>query len=244
MTLGLGVCLGASGCDGVFGGPSDFNVEVFASHHGVKLEDGTYPNYGEPDSPRSFVNDLGWEVFLDEGWFVVTQVFIRSCAGDNIELPLSFGPFPENVRSLDLDVVNIAGAELEGGEYCTLLIQYGPYDPQSAAQFSMPHSTETFDVAGATVKFRGSARMGDVLIPFEVRSNANGSVNLDISKVDEGAPFGTRDEPSGLRKLTFVKTYDRFFAGIDFNNFDQATFEANLITVLADQTYVITGTSL
>ena len=56
-----------------------------------------------------------------------------------------------------------------------------------------------------------------------------------------GPPTINADEAFPV-DLTLSKTYDRFFDGIDFNAFDEADIEQNVLAMLEEDSRVAVGT--
>ena len=245
----LGVSVGG-GCE-LFGS-GDTVTAINAAHHAGRNEDGVLPNYGEPDQSRVFTNDLGWTITLSDGFVVTTGVRIETCDGESIELEMPFGPFPEYWLDRDKNVTDFARSPLAEGEYCTLTINYGPYLAETAATaVDVPFAVKSAEsVEGVMLSLSGYADrddgMGGVFTrSFMLRSAESVSVSLPLGELSsKGGPFKVSgDEPNRLN-LTVGKTYDQFFAGVDFDAFDQAALEAELPRLLEEQTRVVLGTSL
>lgn len=243
-----GVC-GAAACDVLSGAP--VQTVVNAAHHAARGEDGTLPNYGDPENPRIFTNDTGWTITLVEGFVVTTSARIETCDGEAVTLGLPFGPLPEYFLDQDINVVNFAALDLDPAEYCTLIIEYGRYQSTVAAMAEdMPFPVQDRAlIEGATIYLAGYADkpdgMGGLITKnFGFRSDQTVRVDLDISKLEDGEPWRIRGDEPGMRALTVLKTYDEFFKGIDFEDYDKAAVEADLPKRLAAQTGIIAGTNL
>lgn len=243
----LAVALGGAGC-GVL--ETEVSVSLAMSHHGTRGEDGKLPDYGEPEAARIFVNDKNWEVTLSEATIVTTSAQIESCAGLTFDFTLPYGPLPEYLLDRDKDLVEFASVSLPEGTYCTLRIEYGRYQAASAAMAAdTPFAVKgNADIEGMTVYLAGTAEnldpavMGDgKVVNWGLKTANTIIVELDLSKVEDGAPFTIRGDEPGGRALTVAKTYDAFFRGLDFATFDQAALEAGLLEVLRTETYVIAG---
>jgi hypothetical protein len=239
----------AAGCD-VFGGASVHTI-INGAHHAVRGEDVKLPNYGEPDRPRIFTNDLGWTITLTDGFVVATAAKIEPCDGEGVSTDLPFGPFPEYWLDQDVNVIDFAGVDLGAAEYCDLIVEYGRYQ-RDVAVMAEDQPFPVQDAArleGTTLWLAGYAdkpdgKGGMVTKNFSFRSDQTVIVTLDLRTLDDGERWTiTGDEPGG-RNLTVLKTYDDFFVGVDFETVDQAKFEAELPARLARQTRVISGTSV
>jgi hypothetical protein len=245
----LGVLVGA-GCDLL--GDGETVTAINGAHHGARNEAGVLPNYGEPDDPRVFTNDLGWTITISDGFVVTTAVRIESCDGDGVDLEMPFGPFPEYWRDRDKDVTDFARGPLKEGAYCKLIVEYGRYLAATAAMAEdAPFPVEdAARIEGLTMTLDGYAErddgMGGVISkPFALSTAETVSVTLPLDKIAaNGGQFRISGDEANRVNLTVAKTYDQFFAGVDFDAFDQAALEAELPRLLGEQTSVIVGTSL
>lgn len=249
--MGTALCaLVGAGCDLLDDGETVATIN--AAHHAGRDEAGVLPNYGDHEQSRIFTNDLGWTITLSDGFVVTRAVAIETCDGERIALETPFGPFPEYWVDRDRNVTDVARGPLPAGKYCKLLVEYGPYRGAEAVEASdQPFPIRSAkQLEGATLLLSGYAErddgMGGLLTrAFALRSDASVSVTLPLDTIGaKGGPWRvTGDEPNGLN-LTVSKTYDRFFAGVDFEALDVAALEAELPRVLREQTGVIPGTSL
>ncbi len=244
------VVVEGAGCDLIDGG--DTVTAVNGAHHAARNDAGVLPDYGEPDESRIFVNDLGWTITLSDGFVVTTAVRIETCDGDGVELEMPFGPFPEYWLDRDKAVTDFARGPLGEGRYCKLIVEYGRYLADTAAAApDAPFAIESAErVEGKTLSLVGYAEREDGMGGFITRAFALDSAEtiivtlpLDELGADEG-PFKVSGKELTRLNLTVSKTYDQFFAGIDFDDFDEAAVEAELPRLLAEQTGVVVGTSL
>ena len=232
----------ASGCELEEGGAL---VHVFSTHHATP-ENGVFPDRGTEDMPRVFDNDLGWEITLVNSYVTTVGMTMYRCDGTPLELNMFWGPCPEDLHLRDLERLTVAGLKASPGRYCGLEVTYGPYelpseeDDDPLVRHATPKNTE---MVGSTIYMRGGARMGDGdYIPFELRFRDEVSVELDLSELDGvDSPMKVNHKENFPKELTVSKTYDRFFDGIDFENFDQAALEASLGDILAVETRVSKG---
>ncbi|WAS97847.1 hypothetical protein [Nannocystis punicea] len=233
-----------SGCEALL--EPKTKVSLAISHHGTRDGNGVLPNYGEADAARVFVNDKGWEINLAEGVIVMTAAQVESCAGESFDFELPYGPFPEYQLAQDQDLVDFAAVELPEGTYCKLRVEYGRYQSSLAEQaFDTPFQVHGHaSVEGLTVYLAGTAAD-----PTGAKEGANWKfqtsqtsiVELDLSKADDGRPFRITGKEPGGRALTVAKTYDAFFRGVDFSDFDAEAISGRLLEVLKAETYVIVG---
>lgn len=250
VTAWLAATLGVLGCDALGGYPVE--TVINAAHHGVRGEDGKLPRYGEPEEARFFENDLGWKIALTEGFVVSTAVKIERCDGEGVVMNLPFGPLPESFLDQDINATDFAILDLEPGEYCNLIVEYGRYQSGVAAMAKdVPFSVEDpAHAEGTTLWLSGYAdkddgKGGTITKAFSFRSDQTIIVNLSLATLEEdGGPWTIRGDEPGLRNLTIAKTYDDFFAGVDFETIDKPTFEAELPKRLAAQTRVVSGSTI
>ena len=245
----IGVVVGA-GCDLLSDGETV--TAINGAHQAARNEAGVLPNYGEPDESRVFTNDLGWTITLSDGFVVTTAVRIETCDGEGVELEMPFGPFPEYWSDRDKDVTDFARGPLKEGAYCKLIIEYGRYLADTAAMAAdAPFAVQSAErIEGATLALTGYAEhddgMGGVVTKsFALRSSETVSVTLSLDKLGpDGGQWRISGDEVNRVNLTVGKTYDQFFAGVDFATFDPAALEAELPRLLAEQTSVVVGTSV
>lgn len=232
-----------SGCELEEGGAL---VHVFSTHHATP-EDNLFPDRGDDDQPRVFDTDLGWTVTLVESYVTTVAITLFRCDGTPLDLNMFWGPCPEDLRHKDLEPLTVAGLKASPGRYCGLEVTYGPYelpaeeDDHEQVRHTTPSSTA---MQGATVYLRGAARMGadGDPIPFELRFTEELPIMLDLSQLDGiDSPMRVHHKENFPKELTVSKTYDRFFDGIDFEDFDPAELEASLGDVLVSVTRVSKG---
>lgn len=242
------VCM-LAGCEALSG----YAVQTVlnGAHHGARSKDGVLPDYGGDMEARVFTNDLGWQIVLSEGVIVTTSAKIERCDGEGVALTMPFGPFPESLLDQDAVVTDFALMELDSGEYCNLIVEYGRYQGAVAAMaeeqpFARP---PVKDLEGATIYLAGTASKDDgkggmTTVNFGFRSEQTTIVNLPMKTLEDGGPWTiSGDEPNAV-SLTVAKTYDGFFTGVDFGTIDKAAFEKELPERLAAQTRVVLGTAI
>lgn len=222
---------------------------VFSTHHATP-EDGVFPQRGEDDKPRKFLNDQGWEVTLLESYVTIAAVSLVDCGGTEHPMDMFWGPCPEDLRDEDLAALTVAGNKLPAGNYCELLVQYGPYDTpviDENANNTRHQTPANSEVLGSTVYLDGGARIeqtGDA-IDFRLRATGSAVVRLDLSDIEgQGRPLNVGQKENFPLELTISKTYDRFFDGIDFENYESTELEGDLISILEENTRINRGTSI
>lgn len=244
VVLAAAAAVGLGGCEAVFNPTTTVSLAI--SHHGTRDETGMLPNFGEPEAARIFVNDAGWEITLAEAVIVMTAAQIESCVGESFDFQLPYGPFPEHQLAQDKDLVDFATVDLPEGEYCKLRVEYGRYQAALAAQaFDTPYTLKGHaPIEGLTVYLSGTAEREDgtgEVANFGFQTANTAIVELDLSASEEGHPFTITTKEPGGKALTVAKTYDAFFRGVDFADYDKALVEASLLEVLKAETYVKVG---
>lgn len=242
-----GIALLTSGCGALDrfedGGATVF---IFATHHATP-ENGSFPDRGIDNMPRTFPNSEGWEVTLLEAYVTISAVTLIGCNGSEHEMRMFWGPCPEDLRDEDLATLTVAGNHVPEGDYCALEVQYAAYQPpviDEDADDTRHEVPSNEGVQGASIYLRGGAQFeGGEFTNFELKSPATLTVELDISEVEgPGQPLNVAHREDFPKELLVSKTYDRFFDGVDFEAFDGAAVEALLPQVLREQTKVSAGT--
>ena len=233
-----------AGCDAIGALKSfeeDSNDLVVYTTHYATPENGIFPDRGADSEARVFENDLGWRVVLTNAYVVTAAVELVSCKGNQVPVDMYWGPCPEDMTTTDLDSAAIGGMVTPAALYCEIIIDYGNYDPDASGSSEFKHPIpDDPEVVGATIYLAGYAELGDQSVPFDLRYTDSVSTTLDISTIDDGAPF--RVEKGTMQaELTLSKTYDAFFQGVDFTNLDEAALTARLGDILVDQTRASVG---
>jgi hypothetical protein len=226
---------------------STSTVKFFAAHAGMPTDTG-FPDYGDAGSTRVFQTDLGWEVALSDAYVTTQEVRLVRCGkqkGTAIEM--FWGTCPEDfVTAQDRETLPLGAITIEDGSFCTVEVVFGPYveddDDEEHTEPSNPA------VVGATVLLEGVARRdpGDGMIievPFTLRFEDELVVALDVSEFDGGQPFELANE-TYARNLSVLKTYDRFFDGVDFTSAGPADLEAAVKASLELDTRVYDGATI
>ncbi|MEZ4382006.1 MAG: hypothetical protein R3A79_11715 [Nannocystaceae bacterium] len=241
----LALALVGGGCE-LFDTSQPVDVNVFAAHHPRRGMDGTFPDYGFADSKRTWVNDLGWQINVFEGYIVITAAELISCDGARYPVEMPKGPFPEYLNSLDLDVKNLGALQVPEDTYCEVAVTYGPYDPSVAAaapEGAHPLPTQS-DLNGISIVLAGSAVKDDQVVDFTLISGASQSLTAKLREADGSPTEYEIVDGVGSFKVTIGKTYDRFFDGIDFATYDPQATSDTLMQILVDETRVYRGTTI
>ena len=217
-------------------------VHVFTTHHATP-EAGAFPNRGGDEKPRMFQNDEGWDITLTHGFVTTVGASLMNCDGSMMPVDLYWGQLPENLAAKDLQLEGVGGIQVPPGDYCGVVVEYGPYQPGfiEDGDHERP-STDRLD--DATVYIRGAAVKDGVHIQFEYALADRASVDLDITHIENGQPLHIADREPFPMDLTVSKTYDRFFDGLDFN--DPSALEIlqeQTLYVLEDETRIVLGTT-
>ena len=225
-----------SGCDLLDQfGQSTAIVDVFATSYGSPDAEGNLP--ARSGTQLSFVNDMGWTVFINEAYVTTASVALRACDGDRFNVEMYWGALAEPVSDKgDYEVTGLGGARVNTGSYCQLTVEYAPL----AVGTSAPAAE------GTTVYIQGAAVKDDARVEFEWKTELALEVDVDLSEVAGGQPFRVREGQTVSEKLTVAKSYDSFFAGIDFagaEDMSQADIDSLLIATLDQDTRAFPGTA-
>jgi hypothetical protein len=239
------LCAVASpGCE-LPGWDSNATVRFFAAHAGTETEAG-YPDYGDEETTRVFMTDMGWQIALHDVFITTAEVkFVRCDEDSGTSIEMFWGPCPESfVSTNDLESVPLGAVTVEDGNYCSIDVVFGPFVPPTGGD--EPHvAIGNPMIEGNTLHVRGFARRGEPPMQeevlFEIVSDVELTARIDVSTFQNGGPIKLADEQFP-RDVTLLKTYDRFFDGIDFSVATEADIEASIIAALESQTFAIDGT--
>ena len=109
----------------------------------------------------------------------------------------------------------------------------GPGRPFSAENDEAPADMDESEVDGLTVYLEGVAERGDERVPFEIAVEGQADVFVDL-----GSLRISGEEPFPV-EVTVTKTYDRFFDGVDFSDFDHDEVATNAFAILELETRAI-----
>ncbi|MFO7567360.1 MAG: hypothetical protein R6X02_32250 [Enhygromyxa sp.] len=180
-------------------------VDVFASSHGTPDEEGNLPSRN--GQQLIFSNDMGWQVFVNEAYVTTSAVTLQSCDGERFDVELYWGPLAEDIgETADREQAGLGGVRANSGSYCELLVEYAP----TAEEVANPAAV------GTTVYLSGSAVKDDQHVQFVWASEVEINAEVDISKLENGTPFRISEDQHFSKQVTVSKSYDRFFAGVDF----------------------------
>jgi hypothetical protein len=238
------LAIASSGCGlGLFG-TTTATVRFFATHAGTLGDEG-YPDYGDHETTRVFVTDMGWQVALSEVFVTTAEVRLIPCeASTGTPIEMFWGPCPEAfVSTNDLESVPLGAVTVDDGTYCDIDVVFGPFVAPPGGDEHIAVGNQM--IQENTLVVTGIARRGEGAtleeIPFQIVSDVEIVARLDTSTLEADGPIVLEDE-NFPRDLTIIKTYDRFFDGVDFATATPADIEAAILTALEFETVVYDGT--
>ncbi|MCH9685330.1 MAG: hypothetical protein K0V04_28095 [Deltaproteobacteria bacterium] len=238
--LCLTTVLGA-GCDllDAFDNEGSTVVQLLVTHHATP-QDGMFPDLaaGAADQ-RTFDTDDGWNIILTSAYVTTSHATLEGCNGTSIDFDPFWGQLPENMGNADLDLLSFASVEVQASTFCSMTVEYGPF---TSTEGNHQMGADGDKIKGATYYMRGVAQKDGVSVPFEFSGNDTVVVDLDLSSVMSGRPLTINAEEAFPVDLTLSKTYDRFFDGIDFADFDPQDVHGNIVAMLELETRVAFGT--
>jgi hypothetical protein len=239
------LAIGVPGCADLFG-PSVATVRFFATHAGTLGVDG-YPDYGDYETTRVFVTDMGWQIALSAVYVTTADVRLVGCAepsGTPIEM--FWGPCPESfVTTNDLESVPLGAVTVDDGSYCHIDVVFGPFVAPPGGDEHIAVGNQL--IQDNTMVVIGVARRGEGAtleeVPFQIVSDAVVTARANIATIENGRPLTLQDE-NFARDLTILKTYDTFFDGVDFATAKPADIEAAVLSALEQDTRIYPGSEI
>lgn len=249
LLLSASLLIAGSGCGALIDlidGDSVATVRLFATHAGTP-SDGGFPDYGDSLTTRVFTNDMGWQLSLSEVYVTTAEVRLVECSaqvGEAIEM--FWGACPEDfVGTDDRASVALGAVTIADGEYCRVDVTFGPYLPPDGGNDHL--NPENPMIEGNTILITGVARRGEGTeleeVPFQVVSDATVTARANMAELENGRPL-TLDDEDFPRDLTILKTYDTFFAGVDFSTATAADIEAAVLAGLEQDTLIYSGSEI
>lgn len=207
-------------------------VDVFATSHGNPDADGNLPDRN--GDQVVFVNDMGWQVVIDDAVVTTAGVTLQSCDGARFDVELYWGALAEDMSgSADYDITGLGGVRADSGTYCDLLVEYAP----------LAEGMDNPEAEGATVFLAGAALKDGETVEFVWRTELAVDVSVDISAIQAGGPFEIAKSQAVSKQLTVAKSYNAFFDGIDFaDELSQDEIDSLLAATLSDETKAFVGT--
>lgn len=232
-----------TGCDLIeaFNNEGTTLVQLMVTHHATP-EDGFFPDLGRGDF-RTFDTDEGWTVNLRAAFVTTSSATLHECNGGDVAFDAFWGQLPEDITKEDLALNSFAAVEVEASSFCSLTVEYGPYKATDEVSRQHDMGEHRDDVAGTTYYFEGVATKGDVSVDFEVSGSGTVTTELDMSTVMNGGPLVITADEAFPVDLTLSKTYDQFFDGIDFEDYDPADIDGNVMALLELDSRVAFGTA-
>ncbi|MEM9455592.1 MAG: hypothetical protein AAGF11_15530 [Myxococcota bacterium] len=216
-------------------------VQLMVTHHATP-EDGFFPDLGSGDI-RTFDTDEGWTVNLRAAFVTTSSATLHRCGGGDVAFDAFWGQLPEDIIKDDLALNSFAAVEVEASRFCSLTVEYAPYKATDDVSRQREMGEHGDDVAGTTYYFEGVATKGDVAVDFELSGNGSAIAELDMSTVMNGGPLVITADEAFPVDLTLSKTYDRFFDGIDFEDYDPADIDGNVMALLELDSRIAFGTA-
>jgi hypothetical protein len=206
-------------------------VDVFAASHGTPDDQGNLPTRN--GQQLIFVNDMGWQIFIDEAYVTTGGVTLQACDGERFDVELYWGPLAEDIgETADSELAGLGGVRANSGTYCEMLVEYAP----TAEEVPNP------DAIGTTVYLTGSALKDGQHIDFLWKSEVAVEAEVDISAIENGSAFRISEDQQFSKKITVSKSYDRFFDGVDFaETLTQGDIDALVAASLKDGTIAKAG---
>lgn len=211
-------------------------VDLFAGHHGTP-RDGQFPEH--PGDHFEVTNDQGWTIVVVDAYVTTTAATLNRCDGETLATDFYWGSLCEDLIGNDRQAQGIGAVMADAGKYCSATLSYGPLTEPDNGN----HATDA-DVLGATAYLSGVAKKGDVSVPFEFQTFERLDVEVDLSAVENGGPLELDHDQMFNEQITFTKTYDRFFDGIDFSELDSYDIDALLLDTLEFETTAVRGTDI
>lgn len=209
-------------------------VDMFTTSHGTPNAEGQVPERN--GEQLIFANDMGWEIYLNSAYVTTSALTLVSCAGDRFEVDMYWGALAEDIPEHgDYEALGVGGVRATSGNYCSVLVEYGPFDGEDMDDPA---------ALGSTVFLSGAAVKGDQMVEFTWRTELALEVDVDISEIEAGSPFEIGKNEYVSKKLTVAKAYDGFFEGVDFAEpLEQADVDALIGDTLQRKTAAFVGTA-
>ncbi len=212
-------------------------VDVYVAHTPT-AQDGAFP----PAAGDHFVvkGDHGWKITVTDAYVTTTGLTLERCDGAELESDFYWGAKCEDLVGGDIQAQGVGAVSADEGSYCAATVTYGPFVGDGEGG----HAGTGGGIEGATVYLAGVAKRGNQSIPFQVSTVASVRVHVDLSALENGEPVEVGHDQYFNKQLTFSKTYDRFFDGIDFENLKDYDWDAILLDTLVFETTAHYGTDV
>lgn len=232
--LAVGLALGVTACETPWSNGGRTLVQVVAAHHGTVDDEGDYTDNGRGSS-RNFPSDEGWRINLTTGYISISGLTLHDCDGNVAEVPLYRGSVAEDlIYADDLERTAVGSITVPPVSLCQMTVHYGPFDPDESE--NVPRTSA---IEGNTVYLEGSAVIsGDDSSrkEFKIRVREELDVEIDMSEMNDGGPMKVSGREDFPIELVVLKTYDRFFDGLDFASASTSDLEDNVAAVLELET--------
>lgn len=231
--LALGLVLGLTACTGqdLLNGSGDSSLGQFIAHirevhHPTPNDDGSFPDYDDPDG-RAFANNLGFDIVLTHSTLSWQHLTLISDGND-----------PDCVGGSDQDVelngtVDLLGDDLvtsllishpiEDAVYCSFRLILAPQEEGDHQHALLAdHADEGTD---ATIHLEGEWALAGASGDFNVDSveevTVEGNFRARVDGVLGEHPVHFHEGETELT-IIFGLEYDALFADVDFENDSQA----------------------
>lgn len=233
------------GCGDIFGGLDPDNgtgtLTLVAMHHGTPV-DGEFPDLATHPDWREFENDEGHRVKFADGFRTFTGVRVIGCNGESFPTDFQFkGPRAESFCDTDdFESTMLGWAELPAGQYCTLEIDYGPYEFPSNDDDSDVPVPDVPDMDGMTAMVRVTEGESN---RFEWADNFDMTVRRTIRTIEDGGALNIEAGDNSSNRIAITIAYDRLLDGVDLSQDDPDVSDA-VMDGLRNYTGVMWGSSL
>lgn len=208
-------------------------LSAFSTHHATP-QNGAFP---ERDGPPKFINNMGWEVLLDDAYITTVGLTLHSCSGaERRDVDMYWGALPEDLNLQDLETHPMGGVKLSSGDWCGVTVHYGPFMPGGTEDYQMPNP----EAIGTSLWVHGLATKGDEMLEFYVSVSEPLDVLIPLTDISSGNPLEVTN--GNNPDMTISKSYDRLFEDVDFAAASQEELNDLSFDALSKYTYVTLGT--
>lgn len=212
-------------------------IDVYVTHNPT-ARDGEFPTH--PADHFVVEGDDGWEIIVTDAYVTTTAITLHRCDGAKANADFYWGSKCEDLVGADVQAQGVGTVPADEGTYCSATVTYGPFAEDDGGHGGIDDGGQT----GGTVYLTGVAKRGDVDVPFQLSTFGTATVEVDLSTIENGQPFSMDHDQFFNKQLTFSKTYDRFFDGIEFDQLDSMDLERVVVDTLELETDVVFGTEI
>lgn len=184
--------------------------------------------------PRTFTTDLGYEVTVERGWYVVSVVELRACPETTARGPFrweQWSPFgtawahgesgPTRLASPTVDDLlraddapkTLGTLAPPVGDYCAVEVTLGPADADAR---DLP---EIVDLVGKSIRVEGTfvPPAGGAATPFVLETGLSALVSVSDPQTHVSLP-----EEGAASTVVLAAAYNRWFQGVELDGTDEA----------------------